>query len=142
LAEDQGHREIEVIPPSSRSPNNSVAPLANAIGGAIESLMHRGGLSMAAIPRDIDYEDLDDASKKIVDAFMEQMRPEIEEKAKALLTAEIRDRIVKKADLAGLGKALRKGKKLSLKRKRGCIFVQFGTGEPDDPIDEFLLAST
>lgn len=135
-------RDMEVIPPPSASTDTGMSALAVSIGNALNSLMNRGGLSMASLPRDIEYEDLDDASKKIVDAFMEQLRPEIEEKATALLTAEIRERIVKKADLIQIGKALKKKKKTFLKRKRGCIFVQFGTGEPDDAIDEFMLAST
>jgi hypothetical protein len=29
-----------------------------------------------------------------------------------------------------------------LKRKTGCIFIQFGEGTPDDPIQEFILAQT
>ena len=132
-----------MIPPgASRVQDTAISPLATSLSEAINSLMNRGGLSMASLPRDIDYEDLDDSSKRIVDAFMEQLRPEIEEKAKALLTAEIRDRIVRKANLADIGRSLKKGKKLSLKRKRGCIFAQFGTGEPEDEIDEVLLAST
>jgi hypothetical protein len=135
-AEREG-RGIEVIPPNGR-----IAPLAAGIGEMVNSVMQRVGMSMGLTLRDVDYDELDEGSKKIVDAFMEKIRPEIEEKAKALLTAEIRDRIVRKADFVHIDKLLKKGQKISLKRKKGCIFAQFGSGEPEDPIDEFLLAST
>lgn len=141
---ERENRDIEVIPPSgsARGSNSGASPLATGLSELVNSVMNRVGLSTGIMLRDIEYEELDDGAKKIVDAFMEQIRPEIEEKARALLTAEIRDRIVRKADFADLGKLLKKGKKISLKRKKGCIFAQFGTGEPEDPIEEILLAST
>lgn len=135
----------EVVTPPIQSTvsalqNNS---LAYNISNALNVVMANSGLtSLLGVSRDISYEELDDASKKVVDALMEQLKPEIEEKATALLTAEIRDRIVRKANIVDVGKALQKKKTVSLKRKKGCIFVQFGSGEPEDPIEELLIAST
>lgn len=96
----------------------------------------------AMVIRDLSYDELSPEDQKLVDALMEKVAPEIEEKAKVLLAAEIKDRIVRHGDFVSLGKMLKKGKKLSIKRKKGCIFIQFGTGDAEDPIEEFLVAST
>lgn len=144
---NEEHREIvpaepqpaEIIP-SPQSPN--LAQLGPALLGAVEEVMSRTGVTLASFPRDVTYEELPEAERKIVDGVMELLVPEIEEKAKILLTEEIRDRLVRKASLVDMAKLLKKGKKPRIKRKKGCIFIQFGTGEPKDPIEEFLVAST
>ena len=76
--------------------------------------------------------------------FMESMNEDIEKYAKDLLRAEIRDRLVRMgpAAIARVRRALKKGKKPALKRKTGCIYIQFGDGSPNDPIDEWLIANT
>lgn len=132
-------QEPEVIP-SGTNQGTSLQPFATNLQAALQSIT--GRLSLSDFPRNIDYSELKPDEKEVVDAIMERLKPEIEEKAKALLTIETRDRIVKQGDFKALSKILMKGKKSFLKRKKGCIFIQFGTGEADDPIEEFMIAST
>jgi len=88
------------------------------------------------------YDDLDDETKKAIDAFIDEIRPDVQEKAAELLLNEMRDKIARTGDINKIIKMAKKGKKPSIKRKRGCIFVQFGDGTPGDPIEEILIAST
>lgn len=88
------------------------------------------------------YEKLDKKTKEAVDKFMDQMMPDIEKKAAELLKNEIRDKIARTGDINKIMEYVKKGKKPKLKRKKGCIFIQFGTGDPDDEIEEFMVAST
>lgn len=88
------------------------------------------------------YESLDTEGKKTVDTLMDQLKPDIEAKAIELLTNEIRDKIARSGDIKKLQEAATKGKKMEVKRKKGCIFIQLGTGTPTDPIEEFLIANT
>lgn len=89
-----------------------------------------------------DYEDLPKETKQAIDKFMETLKPDIEKKAAELLEAEIRDKIAKTGDINKITAAMKKGKKISLKRKRGCIYLQLGSGDPNDKIEEFLIANT
>jgi len=98
--------------------------------------------SLTALKAVEGYDDLDEESKKAVDKLIEQIRPDIEKKAADLLLSETRDKIARTGNIKKLVKAMEKGKKLELKRKKGCIFLQIGTGEPGDELDEFLIAST
>lgn len=119
--------------------DNGFATLGAAMQGVISGLTSR--LSLSTFPREVEYDQLPLEERTIVDSIMESLKPEIEEKAKELLYYETRDRIVKLGDLEKL-RVIKKKKKVSLKRKKGCIYIQFGSGEPDDPIEEFLVAST
>lgn len=130
--------EPEVILPATSS--NGLQRLATDMSQVIGSLTSR--ISLQGMPRDIEYSDLEQKDKETVDLMMEKLKPDIEAKAKALLTAEVRDRIVRRGDMIQLRVLLKRDKKLALKRKKGCIFLQFGTGDADDPIEEFLIAST
>jgi hypothetical protein len=88
------------------------------------------------------YDELDAEGKKAVDALMDELKPDIDAKAKDLLYSEVRDKIVRSGDIKKLQEYVKKGQKGSIKRKKGCIFVQFGTGDPDDEIHEFNVAAT
>lgn len=132
--------EPEVIPPGRAiQRTNPLANLAEALGTAINQITTSSGVSLRAMPRQIEYEDLPQEDKAVVDALMEKLKPDIEEKAAAILAAEIRDRLVRQGDIVSMEKLLKKGKKPHIKRKKGCIFLQFGSGEA---IEEFLVAST
>lgn len=82
--------------------------------------------------------------EKTIRQFMELMDSEIKKYAEDLIRFEVRDKIVKKGPdaIPVIKEALKKGKKPKLKRKKGCIYIQFGEGTPEDPIDEILIAST
>ncbi len=82
--------------------------------------------------------------EKTIKQFMELMDSEIKKYAEDLIRFEVRDKILKKGPgaIPVIREALKKGKKPKLKRKKGCIYVQFGEGTPEDPIDEILIAST
>ena len=96
-----------------------------------------------AIPALADtYDNLDKEAKEAIDKFMEEINPDIEKKAAELLRNEIRDKIARTGDINKLMSAVKKGKKISLKRKKGCIFLQMGSGDPGDEIEEFMVAST
>jgi len=88
--------------------------------------------------------ELSKEDEEVINKFMELMNEEIEKYAKDLIRAEIRDKIVRLGprSIKALQDAIKTGKKPKLKRKKGCIFLQFGEGTPDDPIDELLIAST
>jgi len=88
------------------------------------------------------YDELDENTKKAIDTFIEEIRPDVQEKAAELLLNEIRDKIARTGDINKIIKMTKKGKKPSVKRKQGCIFLQFGDGTPTSPIEEFLIAST
>lgn len=83
-------------------------------------------------------------TKKEVNAFLEkELMPKIKEVAVDLLKEEIRDKLERDPSaIAKVREALKKHKDVLIKRKRGCIYIQFGTGTPIDPIDEVLIAST
>jgi hypothetical protein len=117
--------------------------MARDVSQAIESLLSSRNIAPIFQGASIvdSYAELDPDSKQIVDEFVETLKPDIEQKATALITAELRDRVARTGDIARIKKLLKKGKKPSLKRKKGCIYVQFGTGDPDDEIEEFLLMS-
>jgi len=88
------------------------------------------------------YEGLTEENRKAVDSFMEQLKPDIQAKAVELLTSEIRDKIARSGDLKKIQEAAKKGKPVEIKRKKGCIFLQIGSGGPTDPIEELLIANT
>jgi len=88
------------------------------------------------------YDELDEKTKEAIDTFIEEIRPDVEKKAGELLLNEMRDKIARTGDINKIIKMMKKGKKPSLKRKKGCIFVQFGEGTPEDPIEEVMIAST
>lgn len=131
----ENNPEPEIIT-NRGNPTDFTALLQNALS----SLTNR--LSLSDFPRNVKYEELPSQEKDSVDTIMESLRPEIESKAKELLFYETRDRIVKCGDLLRLLKEVKGKRKVSLKRKKGCIYIQFGTGEPSDPIEEYLVAST
>lgn len=89
-----------------------------------------------------DYDKLDKETKKAIDKFIDEIEPDVQKKAVELLRNEIRDKVARTGNINKLLEYLKKGKKPSLKRKKGCIFIQFGTGDPNDQIEEFLVAST
>jgi hypothetical protein len=127
-----------VIRPRDEQP---LARLTDNISHAIETLLPRT-LFQGASAGGVDYVDLDPEAKKAVDEFIETLKPDIEQKAVALITAEIRDRVARTGNITRIKQLLKKGKKPTVKRKKGCIFIQFGTGEPDDEIEEFMVMST
>jgi len=88
------------------------------------------------------YDELDEETKKAIDNFIDKIRPDVEKKAAELLLNEMRDKIARTGDINKIIRMTKKGKKPSLKRKKGCIFLQFGEGTPEDPIEEILIAST
>ena len=141
---NEARQPDEVLPPREpqRPQQNSLATFAQNIGDVIHQITTNSGLSFTSSAREIEYDDLAPNQKAIVDAVIEKLTPDIEEKAVNLLKLEIRDRLVKRGEWANLERLLKKGKVPKIKRKKGCIFLQFGTGEPDDPIDEFMIAST
>jgi hypothetical protein len=141
--ENRQHREIEPSPPEVISPRRPGPPssLGDQFGQLLENAIQR--MPMMSQPNlDVDYADLGPEEKKIVDEFIDTIDSEINLKAVELIKAELRDKIARRGDVARISKLLRKGKKPYLKRKKGCIFVQFGTGEPNDEMEEFLLMST
>ena len=82
--------------------------------------------------------------KKEVDSFLEkELGPQIKEVAVDLLKEEIRQKLeTDPLAMAKLREAVKQHKEVLVKRKRGCIYIQCGTGTPKDPIDEVLIAST
>jgi len=82
--------------------------------------------------------------KKEVDSFLEkELMPQIKEVAVDLLKEEIRTKLESDPSaIVKLREAVEKHKEILIKRKRGCIYLQFGTGTPKDPMDEVLIAST
>jgi len=82
--------------------------------------------------------------KKEVDGFLEkELMPQVKEVAVDLLKEEIRDKLERDPSaIAKLREAVKQHKEVLIKRKRGCIYIQCGTGTPKDPIDEILIAST
>jgi hypothetical protein len=134
----------EIIPRSSPVeviPANNFNSLAQQIGDAVNIMFGRAGITLGP-KRAIEYEDLDEEGKKIIDATLSSLDEELTQKAKIMLAAEIKDRLARYGDMAMLSKMLKKKKHVYLKRKIGCLYLQFGTGEAEDPIDEFLIAST
>lgn len=117
LETELGHRSVAVAP--------GPAPLPVAVP------------SLAA-----SYDELDEKTKKAIDTFIDEIRPDVQEKAAELLLNEIRDKIARTGDINKIIKMMKKGKKGKLKRKKGCIFLQFGEGTPEDPIEEVMIAST
>jgi hypothetical protein len=112
-----------------------------------------GRRSVAAVPGPVtspvavpalaaSYEELDKKTKTAIDSFMDQMRPDIEKKAVELLKNEVRDKIARIGNINKIIKAVKAGKKPSLKRKKGCIYLQLGSGDPNDQIEEFIIATT
>jgi len=132
-------REPEVIRPRDEQP--SLARLTDNISHALETLLPRA-IFQGESAGGVDYVDLDPEAKKTIDEFVETLKPDIEQKAVALITAELKDRVARTGNITRIKQLLKKGKKPTLKRKKGCIFVQFGTGEPDDEIEEFMVMST
>jgi len=117
LETELGHRSVAVAP--------GPAPLPVAVPSLAPS-----------------YDELDEETKKAIDMFIDVIRPDVQEKAVELLLNEVRDKIARTGDINRIIKMTKKGKKPSLKRKKGCIFVQFGEGTPEDPIEEVMIAST
>ena len=109
--------------------------VAAAPGGPLPSPTAIPGLAA-------EYDKLDKDTKKAIDTFMEEMKPEIQKKATDLLTFEIRDKIARTGNINKIMEAMKKGKKIKVKRKKGCIYLQMGSGEPNDQIEEFLIANT
>ena len=81
--------------------------------------------------------------EEVINEFMDLMDEEIKKYAEDLIRVEVRDKIVSRGPQAinVIKEAIKKGGKPKLKRKKGCIFIQFGEGTPEDPIDELLIAS-
>jgi len=92
----------------------------------------------------IPTEEVSPEIKKEVDKFVDtELTPQIKEVAVDLLKEEVRDKLYRdQSAIAKIREAVKKHKKVLIKRKRGCIYLQFGTGTPKDPIDEVLIAST
>lgn len=128
----------EVILP----PTTSLPSLGNGFARALNSVFNGLGLSGSVNGQSLHYEELPLQDRKTIDAFVEQLEPEIEAKSKDLMRAEIRDRVVKMGNISEIERLLRRGKKPHLMRKRGCIYIQFGTGAPYDEIEEFMVASS
>jgi len=81
--------------------------------------------------------------KKKVNDFLGKLMPQLQNVAVDLLKEEIRDKLERDPSaIAKLEEAVKKSKDILIKRKRGCIYIQCGTGTPKDPIDEILIAST
>ena len=82
--------------------------------------------------------------EQVINEFMTMMDEEIKKYAEDLVRMEVRDKILRTGPsiIKKLKQAIKKGQKAKLKRKKGCIFVQFGEGTPDDPIDEIMIATT
>jgi len=149
--ENERERELEAQAPTPEvlTPRQrNMEKLAERFNQLIDQILGpaiSGGpvtpMPMISFPRTEDYNDLPVEDKKVIDAFMEELKPEIQAKSVALMTEELKDRLAR-AGTAQIKKLTQHKKKASLKRKRGCLYLQFGTGEPDDPIDEFLVAST
>ncbi|GAI38559.1 unnamed protein product, partial [marine sediment metagenome] len=106
-----------------------------AVPGPVTSPVAVPGLAVS-------YEELDKKTKAVIDKFMDQMRPDIEKKAVELLKNEVRDKIARTGNINKIIKAVKAGKKPSLKRKKGCIYLQLGSGDPNDQIEEFIIATT
>jgi len=88
-------------------------------------------------------DELSPEEEKQLKDVMDVLEPELDTVAKDLLREEIKDKLRRNPDkIRILKKQIAKGKKPSLKRKVGCIFIQTGDGSPTDPIEEVLLAST
>ena len=121
-------------------------PLPETVWRRFEDLLDRlmqnqSVFTTAPGARGRDYEDLTEEEKKAVDVFMLQIEEEVQKKATDLLRNEIRDKIAASGNIAKLLKMAKK-KKPKLKRKRGCIFIQMGSGEPNDKIEEMLIGNT
>jgi len=82
--------------------------------------------------------------KKEVSVFLDkELMPQLKDVAVDLFKEEIRDKLEgNPSAIAKLREAVKKHKEVLIKRKRGCIYIQLGTGTPKDPIDEILIAST
>jgi hypothetical protein len=133
--------EIAVIPPQSPSTPLTPAPTGlNAISQMVESFVRP--FMSAALATDRNPEQLTKEQHQTVTDFMEALEPEIDAKAKDMLTFEIRDRLIRRGDFEIIERNLRLGRKPQLKRKTGCLFIQFGTGEANDPIEEFMVATS
>lgn len=144
MVEEQNKTEETQGPPVPQSEKDKFYHNINAY---LEQEMQRRGVNLPPagvieIPGAKNYDELDEKGKKAVDALMEELKSDIEQKAGELLFAEIRDKIVRSGDIKKLEGYVKKGKKPRVKRKDGCIFIQFGTGDPSDEIHEFLVAST
>jgi len=100
--------------------------------------------NMARLPVQPEALKPSEEDEKVIQKFMEHMDEEIEKYAKDLIRVEIRDKILSRGSAAieAIKAAIEKGKIPKLKRKKGCIFIQFGEGTPEDPIEEILIAST
>ena len=124
------------IPPTLMGPIGSVSSsLAQAVDTFVRPFM-------AAIGLERQPEQLTPEQRQTVNDFMDALEPEIEAKAKDMLRSEIRDRLIRRGDFELIERNLRKGRQPQVKRKHGCLFIQFGSGEADDPIEEFMVAST
>jgi hypothetical protein len=115
-------------------------PVSDIFSRALNGILRN--IPTSGLSSEMHYEDLDPKTKKTVDIFVEQLEPEIEAKAKDLMRAEIRDRIVKIGNIHEIEQLVKRGKKPVLMRKRGCIFIQFGSGAAYDEIEEFMVASS
>jgi len=98
----------------------------------------------SALPVGLEHPPPTEEEEKLIKDFMGLMDEEIEKYAKDLICAELRDQILKRGPEAFpiIREALKKGKKPALKRKKGCIYLQFGSGSPEDPIEEILILRT
>lgn len=110
-------------------------------------IMERFGVrapGLSALPVQAEALKPSEEDERVIEEFMQLMDEEIEKYAKDLIRIEVRDKILSRgpAAIGAIKEALRKGKKPKLKRKKGCIFIQFGEGTPQDPIEEMLIAST
>lgn len=109
-----------------------------------ETIMRRMGATLpgfSALPVGREYPTPTKEEETLIKDFMTLMDEEIEKYAKDLIRAELRDQILKRGPEAYpiIREALKKGKKPGLKRKKGCIYLQFGSGSPEDPIEEILI---
>lgn len=78
--------------------------------------------------------------RAIIDEFMKNhLEPEIKENAIDMLRGEIRDKLLLGGNPKRIKELLSKGKKGKLKRKKGCLYLEFGEGTPGDPISDSIL---
>lgn len=78
----------------------------------------------------------------VVDAFMENLEPEIKEIAVAMIREEIRDKLLLGGHAKKIKEALTKKRRAKIKRKKGCVFLELGEGTPTDPTDSIMVWST
>ena len=77
----------------------------------------------------------------IVDEFMKTLEPEIMQDGGKILKEEIKGKLLRGGNPQRIKEHQSKGKKGKLKRRRGCVYLEFGEGTPSDPVDSLLILS-